>query len=109
MKQRHAVYVTAIIFIFSFSACDNLPFGKKPKKPAQKQSKFSAVTGTVIARVNDYPITLEDLNEEIDRYNIDFAKDNPELKITKAEDKVNYLRNEIIRRILLYQDAVARG
>lgn len=59
--------------------------------------------------MNNLSITLEDLNEEIDAYNAVVPQDKPELKITTREQKINYLKNEMIRRTLLYQDASDKG
>jgi len=97
--------------------CDKLNFlNFSSKKPAKEQpSKVSSantsyeVSGTIVARVNNMPITLEDLNQEIEAYNALVPADKPELKITTREKKLEYLKNEIVRRLLLYQEALNRG
>ncbi len=63
--------------------------------------------GTIIASVNDLPITLEQLNQEILNYNE--STDNPEAKINTREQKIAYLNEELVRRYLLYLEAKARG
>ncbi len=63
--------------------------------------------GTIIATVNDLPITLEQLNQEILNYNE--STDNPEAKINTREQKIAYLNEELVRRYLLYLEAKARG
>jgi len=89
--------------------CEKLNF-LKPKKESQEKPKAIAVKGTVIAKVNNLPITLEELNKEIDIYNNNIVPaDKPELKITVRDQKINYLKNEIVRRTLLYQEALDRG
>lgn len=103
----------AIVFISSFFfllGCDNL--GLFPKKTQAKKSFAPAVEvkGTVIARVNNMPITLEDLNQEIDAFNQAADQNNkPDAKIITREQKLNYLKNEMVRRALLYQEAMDKG
>ena len=111
MKKREIVLSLLIFFVFFFLGCDKLNFGEKSAVKPKKEPVVSApiVTGTVIAKVNGYPITLEDLNEEIERYNSMVPKDKPELKITTREGKIDYLKNEMVRRILFYQEALDRG
>ena len=96
-----------IIFVIG---CNNIGFGKKSQtKPAPQVKAPLPVTGTVIAAVNNYPITLEELNSEIDIYNKSLPKNKPELKINTRQKKINYLKNTMIRRRLLYQEGLDRG
>ena len=37
------------------------------------------------------------------------SEDKPESKINTREKKINYLKNEVIKRVLLYQEALDRG
>jgi len=62
--------------------------------------------GKVVARVNNLPIGLEDLNQEIEVYNSMVPPGSPELKISTREKKIDYLKNEMVRRTLLYQAAL---
>jgi parvulin-like peptidyl-prolyl isomerase len=59
--------------------------------------------------VNNITLTLEDLNQEVDAYNAMVQAEKPELKISTREQKVNYLKNEMIRRALFYQYALDKG
>lgn len=110
MKTR--LIMPSAIFIFSLSlflGCDKIASvlgpGKKTKPAATVE-----VQGTVVARVNNIPITLEDLNAEIEAYNnLMTANNHPEAKITSAEQKLAYLKNELVPRVLLYQEALDRG
>ena len=103
-----------LFFIFCFLSslllgCEKFDF-LKPKKETPEKTKPVAVKGTLIAKVNNLPITLEDMNKEIDIYNNNIVPaDKPELKITVRDQKINYLKNEIVRRTLLYQEAIDRG
>jgi len=106
-------YVFFLILVLSLgllTGCEQLPFGPK-KEPEKQPSQVEApeVKGTVIARVNDSYITLEELNQEIDNYNKLVPQDKPELKIDTRDKKLDYLRNELIRRKLLYQEGLKRG
>ena len=97
------------IFLFSvFTGCDKLSL-LIPKKEEPKSTEVTPAQGTIIAQVNNIPITLEELNEEIDAYNAMVPDDKPEAKITTREQRINYLKNEMVRRTLLYQDALDRG
>lgn len=117
MKYRvsRIAYQVILVLAFGFmlsalAGCDKLNF-LNPKKEEPKKASPAAVTikGTLIAKVNNIPITLEELNEEIDAYNAMVPQDKPELKITSREQKINYLKNEMVRRTLLYQDALDKG
>lgn len=91
-------------------SCDKIEFFK-PKPAVKKQEPVAAtlVKGTVIARVNNQPITLEELNEEIDAVNALVPADSPQDKITTPQQKIDYLKDKLVRRTLLYQEALNRG
>lgn len=104
-------FVFSIALVLSLSGCDfinNLFPAKKPPKGVIVTAG-PAVKGTVVAMVNNMPITLESLNEDISAYNSLVPADKPEARITSREQKLNYLKNDMIRRMLLYQDGLARG
>lgn len=107
MKLRLSLVIATVFLISTITGCDLLKLKKETRSSA---STYSApVTGTVIATVNNMPITLEDLNADIEAYNSVVPEDKPENKIATAEQKVNYLKNEMVRRMLLYQEGLARG
>ena len=108
MKKREIGIIFFCITVIFFIGCNNLPFGQKTTTSDSKKPLFIA-TGTVVALVNDYPVTLEDLREEIERINATVPEDKPELRINTREKKIAYLKDEIIKRILLYQEALDRG
>lgn len=109
-RALHLVIFCVSIFLLSlFTGCEKLGL-LIPKKEEPKSTEVTtSIQGTVIAQVNNVPITLEELNEEIDAYNTMVPEDKPETKITTREQKINYLKNEMVRRILLYQEALDRG
>lgn len=109
MTQRFVLLSIAALLFFGLAGCDKIIPAKAKLGKSVKTSATTEVKGTVIARVNNYPITLEELNQEIDTYNKLVPDDKPEAKITTKEQKVNYLKNEMVRRVLLYQEGLARG
>lgn len=103
----------AICFLSSFlTGCDKVNFLTAKKSLAGKKAvsqESPAVIGTIVAKVNNAAITLEDLEEEVSSYNMMVPEERPEAKISTREQKIDYLKNEMIRRKLLYQEALAKG
>jgi peptidyl-prolyl cis-trans isomerase C len=90
--------------------CDKINALINPKKvESKKTTPLIVAKGPIVAKVNNQPISREDLDEEIAAYNSLVPQDKPELKITTREKKIDYLKNEMIRRALLYQEAMDRG
>ncbi|MDD2679205.1 MAG: peptidyl-prolyl cis-trans isomerase [Candidatus Omnitrophica bacterium] len=106
--RYHIIFLGLSLFILSsMLGCDKLGLAK----PKFKEALTAAlpVKGTVIAKVNNSPITLEDLDREVATYNDLIPDDKPENKITTRDKKIEYLKNEMVRRMLLYQEALNRG
>ena len=102
--------IFVVLFLTSIFGCEKFPFFQAKKSVSKKEIKSQIpVKGTVIAKVNDLVVTLEDLNQEIERYNTIVSESRPELKIDTRDKKIDYLKNELIRRLLLYQEALDRG
>ena len=109
--KKNAVIISVFILLFALSGCDKI-MSQMPKKSAAKATKAQAtpvVKGTVIAKVNNIPLLLEDLNQEVEAFNAMVPADKPEAKITTREKKLDYLKNEMVRRALLYQQALDKG
>jgi len=83
---------------FGCNKLENLGSKIKPAQPPQ---------GTVIAKIDDLYITLEQFEQEIQNYNQ--LTDNPAAQITTRDQKLSYLNDELIRRYLFYIDAKTRG
>ena len=102
--------ISAVIFL---SGCENiLPKKKAPKtvsSPAPQTGNAVEVRGTVIAKVNNQALTLEELNSEIESFNKEVPADKPNEKIDTRDKKLAYLKNEMIRRVILAQAAQDRG
>jgi peptidyl-prolyl cis-trans isomerase C len=98
------------VFLSSIMGCEKFIPSQTKKSTPKKETKLQLpVEGTVIAKVNNLVITLEDLNQEIERYNTLVSETRPELKIDTRDKKIDYLKNELIRKLLLYQEALDRG
>ena len=80
----------------------------KPATAAQGALPVDA-KGTVITKVNNQPITLEELNSEIENYNKEVPPDQPNEKIDTRDKKIAYLKNEMVRRAILAQAAQDKG
>lgn len=111
MNQRIRMFLALCVMFAGVSGCDKLPFGK-PAQPARTQSSAAqssvALKGTVAARVNNIPVMLEDLNQEIEAYNNLVPADRPDARITTREKKLEYLKNQMVRATLLYQEGLDR-
>ncbi len=107
MKSR-IILSSICVFILSFLiGCEKINLSKPKIKEAPASS--AVVKGTIIAKVNNQVVTLEDLNKEVEAYNTMVPADKPEAKITARDKKIDYLKNEMVRRTLLYQEALNRG
>jgi peptidyl-prolyl cis-trans isomerase C len=91
-----------------FCGCDSLPFLSRGKKISFNKPQIKA-RGTLIGKAGDIPITLEDLNQDIAAYNETIPDDQPERKINTREQRIDYAKNDMVRRALIYQEALSRG
>ncbi|MDP2905527.1 MAG: peptidyl-prolyl cis-trans isomerase [Candidatus Omnitrophota bacterium] len=109
MRSRLTIFI-AVIFLF-LAGCDflNVFFPAKKTVTQQPVAAKPVVKGTVVAMVNNMPITLEELKEDIAAYNALVPNDKPESRVTTREQKISYLKNDMVRRVLLYDDGLARG
>lgn len=109
MKREFIICIILGLIFLGGSGCDkfNAAIAKKPE--VKIKAPTPQVKGAIIAKVNNISIGLDDFNQEIEIYNASVPADKPELKIVNKEQKVNYLKNEIVRRTLLYQDALDKG
>lgn len=106
-----SVFMVLSLSLILLAGCDKIDLFKSPNKPVAPRVK-----GTVIAKVNDYPITLEELNRQVDIYNssIDLLKnvseaDRENAKIKTREQKLTYLNELLIPQAVFYQAALDRG
>ena len=106
--MRLAICMVSFLAAITLTGCDKI--GLFQGKKAIVDSSFGSVPkGTVIAKINNELVTQEDVEQDINAYNSTVPADKPEAKITTKEQKVNYLKEVYIRRILLAQDAADKG
>ena len=104
-------FVLFLIFSFLFSViagCENIPFlHGKPKKEAKSGPPAGV---NVVATIGDFYVSAEELNKEVEDYNaLVTAQGMLQNKIDTRDKKLNYLRNEVVRKYMLYQEALDRG
>jgi peptidyl-prolyl cis-trans isomerase C len=116
MKNGSYVFIICLMGSIFLVGCDNIGFFKPNKTSSPASSPGYAVKGTVVAKVNNFPIALEELNRYIDIYNasVDLRQDlTPEqkqaLKIESREKKIDYLKTILVRQAVFYQAALDRG
>jgi len=110
-----AVSILSVAFL---AGCDKIEklFPKGKKAQPEVQQPQLAVKGTLIAKVNNVPITLEWLNKDIDIFNasLELREDltpeqKKEAKIDTREKKINYLKNALVRQTVFYEVALDKG
>lgn len=111
MKRNSGMLVFLGAFIFLLCGCDSLglTLPKKAAKAVSKSAPAIVTRGTVIGHVGEIPLTLEDMNQDIASFNEMMPPDKPERKITTRDQRIDYAKNEMVRRALLYQEALSRG
>ncbi len=102
-------FLVILFTVFLFSGCDKLPFigTTNPLKQAKQKPPAGE---TVVAMVGNFYITASDLNKEVDNFNsLASAQKLDKNKIDTKDKKVKYLRDELVRKYILYQEALDRG
>ncbi len=102
------LYIVFIFFIF-FLGCDKIPFlsdilPQKVKKQEARPSETPQVQGSLLAKVDNWVLTLEDFNQKVQ----DLQQLSSEIKIENFDDKKTLLE-ELVRQQLLVQEAKLRG
>ena len=110
MRRFLGFFLILGFLIPALSGCDliNNFMGPKKSSAIQKSPSFK-VRGTIIGKVGNIPLTLEELNQDVASFNEIVPADQPEKKITTREQKIDYARNQMAKRALLYQEALNRG
>jgi len=109
MKRNFIFCVILGLVFVGILGCDKLKFAASKKSGVTATQVIPEVKGVIVAKVNNIPIGLDDFNQEVEVYNANVPEDRPELKITTREQKIDYLKNEVVRRTLLYQNALDKG
>jgi len=108
MSNLKKLFLFAVLGMFLLVGCDLIPgFKSGGKKPAANLPPAGAI---VVAKVGNFYITADDLNNEVKSYNSMMdAQGVTKGKIDTREKKIAYLRNEMVRKYVLYQEALDRG
>jgi peptidyl-prolyl cis-trans isomerase C len=109
VRKFFSLSVLLIIFPCLLCGCDGLDFLNSKKAPVTKKAPVLPFKGTLIGKVGNVRLTLEDLNQDIVNYNRSVPDDQSEKKISTREQKIDYVKNEMVRRALLYQEALSRN
>jgi len=111
VKNKIIIFAVMSLLFGGILGCDKFNLAAKKKVEVKTVVAPSIIEpkGPIVAKVNNISIGLDDLNEDIALYNANVPAERPELKIVTKEQKVNYLKNEIIRRALIYQHALDKG
>jgi len=108
MPKRFSKIFILLVFLAAFSGCDKIPFFKAKPKAAAKNLPPQGVT--VVAKIGTFYVTADDLNKEVEDYNsLVSAQGMTQNKIDTRDKKIAYLRNEVVRKYMLYQEALDRG
>lgn len=131
VKTVKGFLLAIAIISFSICGCDMVSSLFNKNKPPVKADDTTVVQGTLIAKVGNFPLTLEELDYYIEANNtyvdniLAVAKQrDPKLdtkaaleelakaglkKIETIEDKTEFLEKNLIQGRLLYQEAIDRG
>lgn len=115
-RNYYIILFLFLLFLFGSFGCEKFNFLKPKKIVKETVSPALTVKGTLVAKVNNIPITLEEMNRYIDIYNasIDLREDLTEeqkklAKIDTRDKKLDYLKNVLIRQMVFYQTALDKG
>lgn len=106
MKAK-VLWTAVIFFAVTLLGCDKLPWlGDKGEGKVSAPPKDAVV----VAKVDDIYITADDLNREVETFNtlVD-AQGVPQSKIETRDQKISYLRDDMVRKFMLYKEALKRG
>lgn len=103
-------YLAVLAIALLLCGCDKI-FSKKPAKTTKVDGHSSVpmVEGIIVAKVGAHVITLDDLNEEIESYNAMVPEGKPDARISTRQKKIDYLKEQLVRKALLYQEGLAQG
>ena len=110
-NTRIIFYSVLVLSFFNLTGCDKIFPKKTPQAgtPVKTETPALEVKGTIVAKVNNQPIILEDLEAEIESFNEEVPADRPSEKIDTKDKKITYLKNVVIRRMIMAQAASDKG
>lgn len=110
-NTRIIFYSVLVLSFFNLTGCEKIFPKKSPKAviTTNTGALSAEVKGTIVAKVNNQPVTLEDLDAEIESFNQEVPADRPAEKINTKDKKITYLKNVVIRRVIMAQAAADKG
>jgi len=111
VKYRIAVSILSLMTAYVLCGCDKLfpPHTQKTTSLICNTKTSAAKEETAVARVNDTVVTVGALDQEVQLFNSLVPENRPERRIVTPEQKIDFLKRELLRRILLYQEALKKG
>jgi peptidyl-prolyl cis-trans isomerase C len=104
MKLKNILVVLSLA-VFVLAGCQKANSKKHGSGAAQPPKNT-----TVVAKVGNFYISADDLKREVDNYNaLMEAQRSPKNKIDTLEKKIEYLKNDLVRKYILYEEALKRG
>jgi peptidyl-prolyl cis-trans isomerase C len=99
-------FLLTVALMFLLAGCEYLPWNK-PAKPSEPPVPPK---GTVVAKVGNFYVMADDLNKEVEAFNSFVTAQGMEVnKLDTRDKKIAYLRNDVVRKYILYQEALDRG
>ncbi|MDD4899372.1 MAG: peptidyl-prolyl cis-trans isomerase [Candidatus Omnitrophica bacterium] len=94
----------SVTAIFIIAGCTK---ARQSQETAQPTLPKGAV---IVAKVGNFYITADDLKKEIENYNsLVSAQGMAKNKIETRDKKISYLKDDIVRKYILYKEALSRG
>lgn len=111
MKRELIALAVVCTFLGTLAGCDKFNSTDNSKLAPRTVSAASVIppSGAVVVKVNNVAIGLNDLNEEINAFNASLPPDSASAKITTRDAKIEYLKKEVVPRILIYENALDKG
>ena len=110
MNNTRIIFYSVLVLSFLILRMRKIFPKKTPGRDSVKaETPALEVKGTIVAKVNNQPIILEDLEAEIESFNEEVPMDRPSEKIDTKDKKITYLKNVVIRRMIMAQAASDKG
>jgi len=109
MKRIFLACAIVCFLFFSLLGCDKLGLMNLSKSVGGSMGSNYAPKGPIVAKVNGMSISLEDLDYYIEIANSQVPDTEPQNKIKTREQKITFLKDTVVRRVLLYQEGLRKG
>jgi peptidyl-prolyl cis-trans isomerase C len=109
--MNRLITISSIVcfLFFGLFGCDKLGLPTSGKIVGGSSASNYTPKGPIVAKVNGMPISLEDLDYYIEITNSQVPDTEPQNKIKTKEQKIAFLKDTVVRRVLLYQEGLRKG